>query len=102
MTSLKRQKEEILTRRFSVGDMSIRISVVRSRFECEAEDEELAVMNGKYVYGVELVNEKDGESASAPELTFERGAAESFAAICAAGLVTPTSFCDIVEDILAE
>lgn len=101
MTSLNRQeKDEVFIRRFSVGDMLIRVSVVRSRFECDSADGELAAMNGRYVYGVELVNETIGENAYAPKLTFSRRYAEGFAVICAEGLVTPVTFGDIVEDIL--
>ena len=101
MTSLNRQeKDEVFIRRFSVGDMLIRVSVVRSRFECDSADEELAAMNGRYVYSVELVNETKGENAYAPKLTFSQRYAEGFAVFCAEGMVTPVTFGDIVEDML--
>ncbi len=102
MTSL-RHREAVCEKRFVAAGMLIRISAVREAFRCEREDEEdLMMMNGRYVYGLEAENKSTGEQASAPGLTFDPNEAERLADICAAGLVTPVTLMDIIDDYLAE
>lgn len=84
--------------RFDAAGNEIEIRLVRRRFE--SGEDELSGRNGDWVYGIEAYDLTSGESAAAPDLTFDAGIAERFALMCVRNAVTPVTLGDVAEDWL--